>query len=182
MRSLERAEKLNPVDPEVYIQYAEFGKLTQSEDIVKFAADRLLKCAVSKEQVGKAYFAYSFYFSEIQEFEKAAALLQMSKLFRNSSLHETEYEYISNQLGHSPKTYTSTELMNILINENIQPGPSAAVVHIANTVANDFEAEQNLKYAKYFYEIVYELTEDAKTYEHIEELQKSIRNNKDSNK
>lgn len=174
LNALERARSLNPADPEIYIQFAEIGKFTNSIKMLKMAADTLLKCAVSKEQVGKAYFTYSFYFSEMREYEKAAALLQMSKIFRESDLHETELKFISNSLGHSPKTYTSTELMNILITENIQPGPSAAVVHLANTIAKDFDEKNDLRYAKYFYDIVYELTEDEKTLNRIQEIEKQL--------
>ena len=174
LNALERARNLNPADPEVYIQYAELGKFTESKDMLKMAADMLLKCAVSKEQIGKAYFTYSFYFSEIREYENAAALLQMSKIFRESELHKTELEFITNKLGYSPKTYTSTELMNILIAEHIQPGPSSAVVHIANTIAKDFDSKHELKYAKYFYDIVYELTENEKTLNRIQEIEQQL--------
>ena len=175
--AIERARQLNPVDPEVYIQYAETAKLIKDTETLEMCAKELLKCAISKKQVGQAYFTYSFYFSEMRMFDKALALLQMSKIFRDSPLYETELEYITQQmgLGHEPQMFTTNELMHILINENIQPGPSAAVVHIANTVAKQFEDENKPEYAKYFYEIVYELTEDEKTGEHIKEITKSIK-------
>ncbi|MBQ8435728.1 MAG: hypothetical protein IJX24_06950 [Oscillospiraceae bacterium] len=182
--AIERARELNPVDPEVYIQHAELAKLTKNTEELKMSAEMLLKCAVSKNQVGQAYFNYSFYYSELKQFDKALALLQMSKIFRESELYKTELEYITEcmGLGHEPKMYTTNELMNILIAENIQPGPSASVVHLANQIAGELESELDLKNAKYFYDIVFELTEDEGTREHIENLEKSLRNIKDFNK
>ena len=177
LKAIERAQELNPVDPELYIQYIELAKQTSDTELLKKCAEMLLKCAITKQQVGHAYFTYSFYFSEIRQFDKALALLQMSKIFRESDLYETELEYITQQmgLGHAPAMFNTNELMNILITENIQPGPSAAVVHIANTVAKQFEDEGELLFAKRFYEIVFELTEDEKTGEHIKEIAKKIK-------
>lgn len=177
LKAIERAKELNPVDPEVYIQYSELAKLLRNTDDLKMCSDMLLKCAVTKNQVGSAYFNYSYYFSEIHQYDKALALLQMSHIFKESELYATELEYISKcmGLGSLPKMYNTDQLMNILLSENIQPGPSAAVVHIANSLAKDFEKNLELKYAKYFFDIVYELTEDEPTLKHIQELSKNIK-------
>ena len=173
-KAIERAKELNPVDPEVYIQYSELAKETKNTEALKMCSDMLLKCAVTKAQVGSAYFNYSFYYSELHQYDRAVALLQMSHIFKESELYATELEYISKcmGLGSVPPMYNTKELMNILIAENIQPGPSAAVVHISNVLAKEFESDHELKYAKYFYDIVCELTEDEKTMEHVEELTK----------
>ena len=177
-KAIERARELNPCDPEVYVHYAELAKFSKNPDALKMSAEMLLKVAVSKVQVGRAYFNYSFYYSEMQQYDKALALLQMNKIFAKSDLFESELEFIASKMnsGYTPKMYTTDELMNILIAEGIQAGPSANVVAIANRIAGEFETNLELKYAKYFYEIVYELTEDVKTYEHLEELSKSINN------
>lgn len=176
-RAIERAKELNPVDPETYIQYSELAKATKNTDALKMCSEMLLKCAVNKNQVGSAYFNYSFYYSEIQQYDKALALLQMSRIFKKSELYDTELEFISNQmgLGYTPPLYDNAQLMNILLSENIQPGPSAAVVNIANNIAKDLEKDNELSFAKYFYDIVYELTEDEKTFEHINEISKRIK-------
>lgn len=178
LKAIERAKELNPVDPEVYIQYSELSKETRNTDALKMCSDMLLKCAVTKAQIGSAYFNYSFYYSELHQYDKAVALLQMSRIFKESELYASELEYISKcmGLGSVPPMYNTNELMNILIAENIQPGPSASVVHIANLLAKEFESKLELKYAKYFYEIVCELTEDENILEHLQELDKSIKN------
>lgn len=177
LKAIERAQELNPVDPELYIHYIELAKQLRDTELMKKCAEMLLKCAITKNQIGYAYFTYSFCFSELRQFDKALALLQMSKIFRESDLYESELEYITQQmgLGHAPQMFNTNELMNILIAENIQPGPSAAVVHLANTVAKQFEDEGQLQYAKRFFEIVHELTEDEKTLEHIKEIAKKIK-------
>ncbi len=179
--AFERAAQLNPVDPEIHIHYGELAKQTHSIELLQKTARMLLMCATTKEQVGRAYFNYSFYYTENGQYEKALALLQMSRIFRHSELHEPEREYIVKQMGLSetPKDYTSDELMNILTSENIQPGPSAAVVHLANVIAKDFEQTLDLRNARLFYGIVYELTENKDILEHLNELDNSIRNIKE---
>ncbi len=174
--AIERAVELNPVDPEVYKTFIELTKIQRDLPTLKHCAEMLLKCAVNKEQVGYAYFAYSFYYSEMKEYRNALAMLQMSNLFRESDLYETELEYIGRNLGYSgePPLFDKNQLMVIMNNENIQPGPPAAVAGIANHVAKEFEDQGELKYAKYFYDIVYDLTESEKIGEHIEELEKKI--------
>lgn len=177
LRAMEKAHELNPVDPELYVYYIELCKKIHDNSLLKMCADMLLKCAVTKEQVGLAYFTYSYLYSEIYEYETALALLQMSKIFRDSPLYKTELDYIKQQMHISadPRMYNSNELMNILIAENIQPGPSSAVVHLANSVAKQFEDEGKPEFAKRFFEIVYDLTEDQKTLEHIQEIPKTIK-------
>lgn len=170
--AIERAVQLNPVDPEVYKQFIELAKRQNDMDALRKSADMLLKTAVNKSQVGYAYFALSFYFSELKQFDKALAMLQMSRIFRESDLYKTELEYIARSMGcvGDPELFDKNQLMVIMDKENIQPGPSVAVVGIANHVAKEFEEQGELDYAMYFYEIVYELTEDSGTEEHIKEL------------
>lgn len=177
LAALDRALELNPCDPDAYLQYGELMKLRKDPDGLKYASDRLLQCAVTKEQIGRAYFNYSYYFSEINEPLKAAALLEMSRIFYKSDMYESEMQYIANTLGmgsHPPK-HSSAELMEILQSEKIQPGPSAAVVKTAYFLAKRFEEQLDFKNAKYFYEIVWELTEDDDINEHIQELSSTIK-------
>ncbi len=178
--AMERAKELNPADPELYVHYSELAKAADNIESLKMCCDMLLKCGVTKDQVGTAYFNYSFYYSETGQFDKALALLQMSHIFKESELYASELEFITKSMGLSrlPQMYNTNQLMDILLSENIQPGPSAAVVYIANSIAKEFEQQLELKYAKYFYDIVYELTEDQQTLKHIQELSKNIKDMK----
>ena len=179
-RAIENAIELNPCDPENYIQMGELAKLRKKNESLKESARMLLKTAVSKKQVGQAYFSYSYYFSERREFGKALALLQMSRIFRESPLYESELEYIKNQMGISgePDFYDKDELLNILLSENIQPGPSAAVVAVANEVAKKLEDDSEYAYARYFYAIIYELIENEYAKQKMEELDRLIKKGK----
>ena len=178
-RAIDNAIELNPCDPENYIQKGELAKLRHDNAGLKESARMLLKTAVSKKQVGQAYFSYSFYYSEIMQYEKALALLQMSRIFRESPLYETELRYIIDKMGGaSPSFYNRDDLMNLLLSENIQPGPSAAVVAVANEVAKKLEDDSEYAYAKYFYAIIYELIENEYAKQKMEELDMKIKKNK----
>ncbi|MGN1480759.1 hypothetical protein [Porcipelethomonas sp.] len=181
--AIDHAIELNPVDPDAYVQLAEVLKFTNKPDELRKACDNLLRCAVTKEQIGRAYFNYSFYFSEKHEYEKAAEMLEMSKIFFSSDIIKTETEYISKcmGLGSAPPKHTQKQLMDMMIEEHIQPGPSAAVVQTAYALAKQFESQLDFTNAKYFYEIVWELTEDDDISQHINELSSAIRDIKDFN-
>ena len=178
-RAINNAVELNPCDPENYIQMGELAKLRHDNSALKESARMLLKTAVSKKQVGQAYFSYSYYYSEKMQYDKALALLQMSRIFRDSPLYESELRYIMDKTGVTvPKFYSKEELMDILLSESIQPGPSAAVVAVANEVAKKLEDDSEYAYAKYFYAIIYELIENEYAKHKMDELDKLIKKNK----
>jgi len=181
LAAIERAAELNPVDPDVYLQYAELMKLRKNPESIKFACDKLLQCAVTKEQIGRAYFNYSYYFSEINDPIKAAALLEMCGIFYKPDLYESELQYISNCLGMGslPPKHTSSELMSLMTEEKIQPGPSVNVIQAAYFLAKRSEEQLEFKNAKYYYEIVWELTEDDNINDHIQELTSTIKDLKE---
>jgi tetratricopeptide (TPR) repeat protein len=181
LAAIERAESLNPVDPDVYLQYAELMKLRKNPDAIKDCCDKLLKCAVTKEQIGRAYFNYSYYFSEKHDYSTAAAMLELSRLFFESDMIDSEMSYISGcmGIGSVPQKHTSAELMQIMQNNQIQPGPSTAVIQTAYFLAKKSESALEFRNAKFYYEIVWELTEDDSISNTIQELSNTIKDIKE---
>lgn len=177
-----RAIELNPTDAEIYIRYCELLKKIKQTDELRESTDKIMQYAVTKEQLGKGYFNYSYYFSEKKDFDKASAMLEMSRIFLNDTrLIENEMKYISNSmgLGSIPPAHSREQLMNIMKAEKIQPGPSALVVDTAYFLGQ--HAQQNLDYemAKYFYEVVWELTENDDVRDMIAEIDRTIKDIKD---
>lgn len=178
----QRAIELNPTDAEIYIRYCELLKKIRQLDELRESTDKIMQYAVTKEQLGKGYFNYSYYFSEKKDFDKASAMLEMSRIFMNDSkLIENEMKYISNcmGLGSIPPAHSREQLMNIMKAEKIQPGPSALVVDTAYFLGQ--HSQQNLDYemAKYFYEVVWELTENDDVKDMIAEIERAIKDMKD---
>lgn len=180
--AFQRAIELNPTDAEIYIRYCELLKKIKQIDELRESIDKLMQCAVTKEQLGKGYFNYSYYFSEKKDHDKASAMLEMSRIFMgDSELIETEMKYISNcmGLGSIPPSHSREQLMNIMKAEKIQPGPSALAVNTAYFLAQ--HSQQNLDYnmAKYFYEVVWELTENDDVKDTIAEIERTIKDMND---
>lgn len=176
----QKALDFNPTNAGIYEDYCELLKEVRQADELKVNTDKLMRCAVTKEQLGTGYFNYSFYFSERNELEKAYAMLEMSRIFtENTELIQSETEYISERLGiaGNPPAHTRDQLMNIMLAEGIQPGPSIAAVDSANVLAERAYADADYQLALYFNKIVLELTEDDGIRKKIRELEKLARKN-----
>ncbi len=181
IEAYKRAIELNPTDAEIYASYCELLKVIKQVDELRTATDKLMQCAVTKEQLSKGYFNYSYYFSEKGEFDKAVAMLEMSRIFyNNKELIKNEMEYISKSLGLGsvPAEHTQAQLMKILEDEAIQPGPSILVVDTAYFLAKRNHQELNYELAKYFYEVVWELIENDDVEDIIAELDRTIKDAK----
>lgn len=85
---------------------------------------------MTKEQLGKGYFNYSYYFSEKNKYDKASAMLEMSRIFCNDKkLIENELKYIAGctGIGALPPKHSKEQLLEIMRFENIPAGPSELV-------------------------------------------------------
>lgn len=183
IEAFKKAVDLNPTDAETYVMYCELLKKIKQLDELKIAADKIMQFAVTKEQLGKGYFNYSYYYSEKKDFEKAAAMLEMSRIFYNDEeLIENEMKYISNcmGMGSAPPAHSPAQLMEILRKEGLQPGPSILVVNTAYALSKHAQQELNYELAKYYLETVWELTEDDEVKDDIAELERAIRHSKES--
>ena len=102
-------------------------------------------------------------------------MLEMSRIFYNDDIIESELEYISRSMGGKPPMHSAAELSSFLEAEGIQPGPSAVVVQSAYQLAQEASRNLDYKLSKYYYEIVLELTENDDIRDTIEELEQTIR-------
>ncbi len=178
--AFKKAIDFNPTDAEIYILYCELLKKIRQVDELKEATDKIMQFAVTKEQLGKGYFNYSFYYSEKKDFNKASAMLEMSRIFHNDEeVLEREMKYISNSLGSVPAKHSPAQLMDILQKEGIQPGPSILVVNTAYGLAMHAKQELNYELAKYYLETVWELTETDDVKDEIAEIERAIKHAKE---
>ncbi len=178
--AFKKAIDLNPTDAEIYVRYAELLKEIKQIDELRICTDKIMQCAVTKQQLGKGYFNYSFYFSEKGDLDKAYAMLEMSRIFLGAADHAImrETQYISECMGRgaTPPAHNQQQLMQILETEGIQPGPSAMVVNTAYFLAKHSQQELEYEMAKYYYEVVWELTENDEIADIIAEIDRTIRN------
>ena len=178
-----KALDLNPVDPEIYLNYCELLKQIKQPDELKSAVDKMMRCAVTKEQLGKGYFNYSYYFSEKNKYDKASAMLEMSRIFCNDKkLIENELKYIAGctGIGALPPKHSKEQLLEIMRFENIPAGPSELVINTAYYLAKHSHQQLDYEMAKYYYETVWELTESDDVKEIIDEIDITLRDIKEN--
>lgn len=172
--ALEQSVKFNPVNPNALFEYSEILKLRNNMKKLREVTDWILKCAVTKDQLSAAYRNYAYYFVEQHDYKNAFAMVEMSRIFGDSKSADSEYEYVIRTLGMKPKTHTNQELMDIMLKENIQPGPSSIVVELAYMFGKNSEQNLDYKLAIYFYKVVYELLEEPQMAQHISELEQTV--------
>lgn len=181
--AFKKAIDLNPTDAEIYVQYCELLKEIKQIDELRINTDKIMQFAVTKEQLGKGYFNYSFYFSEKKDFNKAYAMIEMSRIFlggENPAIQrETAYIADCIGLGSTPPAHNQQQLMAIMEAEGIQPGPSALVVNTAYFLAKHSQQQLEYEMAKYYYEVVWELTENDEIADMIAEIDRTMNDLKD---
>lgn len=183
LEAFKKSLDFNPVDPEIYLNYCELLKQIKQPDELKGAVDKMMLCAVTKEQLGKGYFNYSYYFSEKKDYDKAAAMIEMSKIFyNNKKLLDNEMKYISGCMGIGalPPRHTKEQLLEIMKYESIPAGPSELVINTAYLLAKRSHQQLDYVMAKYYYETVWELTENDDVKEIIDEINRTLRDMKES--
>ncbi len=106
----------------------------------------------------------------------------MCGIFYKPDLYESELQYISNCLGMGslPPKHTSSELMSLMTEEKNTARPLRKCYSSkAYFLAKRSEEQLEFKNAKYYYEIVWELTEDDNINDHIQELTSTIKDLKE---
>lgn len=173
--ALETAMRFNPTDADIILEYLELMKSMNSYGEYRKYCDKGLICAVTKVQIGMLYFNYAFYFAEMNEYDKAGKMLEMSRIFYDNELVESEEDFLAHITGRRPARHTAKELEEFLESERIQPGPSYVVIDSAYKLAQDAARKLDYKLAKYLYEVVLELTESGEVRDMVEDLGRTIR-------
>jgi len=168
---LEKANRYNPVDVNILFELSEIYKMNKNwEEYIKIN-NKCLEYSYSSINIARCYRYIGFYYIEQNDFDMAINLFFLSLDFdQDNKLAQSELMYISDKTGKKINKPKSEDVIELLKSKNIQIGANHLVISIAHYFAKEAIKNQNAYVAKYFTEIVYDLTGDEDFKKIIEDL------------
>lgn len=167
---LKKAIRINPVSSRIILELCEIYKQhTYNYNKYYMYASDALKYAYYPMDIGRCYRALGNYYIAENQMKTALALFTYSMEFDLSPLAYREINYIKSK---NNIELTLDESIDIIKNKNIQIGPNPFILETLETLANEYEENMLLNQSIYFYKLLYNLTDDEKILDRINELEK----------
>lgn len=170
---LKKAIRINPVSSRVILELCEIYKVrTYNYNRYFMFASDALKYAYTPQDMARSYRSLGYYYIEENQLETAFALFKYSMEFEMNPMAYSEMMYIQNK----DKTLDLSldESIEIIEAKNIQLGANPFILETLDELIEEYEGNQLFNQALYFLNIKYNLTNDEKLIEKIEDIQKMI--------
>ena len=171
--SLKKALKINPVSARIILELSEIYKMhtpTFNKFII-YTSDAL-KYAYYPQDLARCYRNLGYYYIEENQFDVATALFKYSMKYEMSIKAYSELQYIESK-GHDIDI-SLNDAISILEDKNIQIGVNPFVFEALNELAKEYEKNKLYNQSLYFYELLYDITNDEQTFNKINELQEKL--------
>ena len=166
---LKKAIKINPVSSRVILELSEIYKIhTYTYNKYYMFVSDALKYAYYPQDIARCYRQLGFYYIEENQMEIALALFIYSMEYELSPQAYSEIHYI--QSKNSELKLNLDECINIIKNKNIQLGVNPFVLDTLIELATEYEKNHLYSQSKYYYEIIYGITNDEKILEKIKNI------------
>jgi tetratricopeptide (TPR) repeat protein len=169
--ALESANKYNPIRIDILFELSEVYKMKNDWENYLKINNKCMDYAYSAKAIARCYRNFGFYYIEQENYELATALFQFSLLFEpNQENAKEELIYIIKKTGKIIEKPNMEKNIELIKSNNIQIGANKLVLNIAYHLG---KAAQKINYtdiAKYYLEIVYDLTYDDEIKKEIEAL------------
>ena len=170
---LKKAIKINPVSSRVILELSEIYKIhTYTYNKYYMFVSDALKYAYYPQDIARCYRQLGFYYIEENQMEIALALFIYSMEYELSPQAYSEINYI--QSKNSELKLNLDECINIIKNKNIQLGVNPFVLDTLYELADEYEKNRLYSQSLYYYEIIYELTNDENILEKIKNITSKI--------
>lgn len=171
--NLKKANKINPVSARIILELSEiYKKHTPSFNKFYLYTTEALTYSYYPNDIARCYRNFAYYFIEEDKFDVAVALLKYSMTFEMSVMAYSELHYIESK-GQSIDIDLD-EAIDIIKDKNIQLGVNPFISETLNEFAVEYEKNQLFNQALYFYELIFNLTNDEKTAEKIKNITAKI--------
>ncbi|MGI6492916.1 MAG: hypothetical protein ACOX0T_11080 [Pelotomaculum sp.] len=160
IEAMEKAISWNPVNIYAYFQLAEAKKLKDSFEEYYNLTKQALMFATTNAEIARCYRNFGFYFIEVKQYQDAINMYYLSRDYENHEAVASELFYISQQTGEMIVQPAQDEILETITRENIQVGPSEAVVGIATELGKKAYEDEHYDLARYCLSMVYGLTQD----------------------
>ena len=170
---LKKAIKINPVSSRVILELSEIYKIhTYTYNKYYMFVSDALKYAYYPQDIARCYRQLGFYYIEENQMEIALALFIYSMEYELSPQAYSEINYI--QSKNSELKLNLDECINIIKNKNIQLGVNPFVLDTLYELTDEYEKNHLYSQSIYYYEIIYELTNDENILEKIKNITSKI--------
>ncbi len=165
---LKKAIKINPVSSRIILELCEIYKLhTYTYNKYYMYTSNALQYAYYPHDIARCYRNLGTYYIQESQMETALALFTYSMEFDLSPLAYREINYIKSK---NDIELTLEESIEIIKKKNIQIGPNPLILETLENLAKEYEENILLNQSIYFYKLLYNLTNDEKILEKINEL------------
>ncbi|WP_298502095.1 lipopolysaccharide assembly protein LapB [uncultured Methanobrevibacter sp.] len=166
--NLKKANRINPVSARIILELSEiYKKHTPSFNKFVMYTTEALTYSYYPQDIARCYRNLAYYFIEENKFDIAVGLLKYSMTFEMSVMAHSELHYIESK-GHNIDI-TLEDAIEIIKDNNIQLGVNPFILETLNELAGEYEKNKLYAQAIYFYELIFNLTNDEKIAEKIKD-------------
>ena len=167
--NLKKANKINPVSARIILELSEiYKKHTPSFNQFYIYTTEALTYSYYPNDIARCYRNLAYYYIEENRLDVATAFLKYSMTFEMSIMAYSELHYIESK-GQNIDMGLE-DAIEIIKKQNIQLGVNPFILETMNELAKEYENNQLFNRAIYFYELMFNLTNDEKTAEKIKNL------------
>ena len=171
--NLKKANNINPVSARIILELSEiYKKHTPSFNKFVMYTTEALTYSYYPQDIARCYRNLAYYYIEENNYDVAVALLKYSMTFEMSIMAHSELHYLESK-GQSTDI-SLEEAIAIIESKNIQLGVNPFILDTLNEFASEYENNKLYAQALYFYELIYNLTDDGKIAEKIKALAAEI--------
>ena len=172
--TLKTALKWNPVSTTIMGELSEVYKMKKDYENYLYWSKRIIQYASSSKMLARGYRNIAYYYCDIEQYDKSAAIYYFSRYFEESKQVTSELFYIAEQLGKLPEAPEPDYIKELFEQEEIQYGASDFVIGTAYQIAKSCLENNDTKSAIYYLYVVYDLTHDAEIKRIIEKYKNSL--------
>lgn len=171
---LKKAIKINPVSSRIILELCEIYKLhTYNYNKYFLYATDALKYAYLPQDIARSYRSLGYYYIEENQLETAFALFLYSMEYELNPMAYAEIRYIKSK--DKSIDLTLEESVEMIEKKNIQLGVNPFILETLDEFIGEYEQNRLYGQTLYFLEIKYNLTNDEKILEKIENIQETIK-------
>lgn len=172
--ALKTALRWNPVSVSIMSELSEVYKIKKDYDSYLYWSKRIIRYASSSKELARGYRNIAYYYCDIEEYEKSAAIYSFSRIFEDCQQVASELYYISVKLGKLPEVPDLEYVKELFEKEDIQFGASDFVIGAAYQISKACIDNNDPKNAVYYLSVVYDLTSDKSVLELINKIKEGL--------
>lgn len=170
---LKKALKINPVSSRILLELSEIYKIkTPSFNKFFMYTTQALEYAYYPNDLARCYRNLGHFYIEENNLETAAALFSYSMKYELSPLAYKELKYIESK-GQNIDL-SREECVELMEKKNIQVDANPFIIETLTQLAEKYDREHAYSQALYFYELLFDLTNDKDIIEKMNEIQRII--------